>query len=141
MSTIVIEARKQIRDTDWLHVFALLTFRNKMHELLRQNAIDNHKALKDARGAMTGEINARIDQISREQFKEVQIYIDKIKERVSVLNVLIVLYIVYCIVYIVYCILCWYGCIIVTKLAFSPLLSKSMLKNMDEITSITTGLI
>lgn len=54
-----------------------------MHELLRQNAIDNHKALKDARQAMTGEINARIDQISREQFKEVQIYIDKIKERVS----------------------------------------------------------
>ena len=59
-----------------------------MHELLRQNAIDNHKALKDARGAMTGEINARIDQISREQFKEVQIYIDKIKERVSVSTVM-----------------------------------------------------
>ena len=63
-----------------------------MHELLRQNAIDNHKALKDARGAMTGEINARIDQISREQFKEVQIYIDKIKERVSVSTVMIRVY-------------------------------------------------
>ena len=63
-----------------------------MHELLRQNAIDNHKALKDARGAMTGEINARIDQISREQFKEVQIYIDKIKERVSVSTVMIWVY-------------------------------------------------
>lgn len=54
-----------------------------MHELLRQNALDNQKALKDARQVMTGEINSRIDQISREQFKEVQIYIDKIKERVS----------------------------------------------------------
>ena len=87
-----------------------------MHELLRQNAIDNHKALKDARGAMTGEINARIDQISREQFKEVQIYIDKIKERVSVSTVMIWVYRYY-------------------QLAFSPP------QNMNETKSISTQLV
>lgn len=54
-----------------------------MHELLRQYAGDNHRALVELRKIMTGEINARIDQVSKEQFKEVQIYLDRIKERVS----------------------------------------------------------
>lgn len=56
-------------------------FRNKMHELLRHNASNNYKVLVETRRTMTAEVTARTDQISREQFQEVQVYLDKIKER------------------------------------------------------------
>lgn len=53
-----------------------------MHELLREKAADNQKALAAVRRHMVEEINAKMEQISTEQSKEVQVYLDKIKERV-----------------------------------------------------------
>jgi len=53
-----------------------------MHELLRRKASENEAILKELRKSMMNEINAKFDKAGKEQFKDVQIYLDKIKERV-----------------------------------------------------------
>ena len=53
-----------------------------MYELLRKNRNDNINVAKDAKRSMLLDINLRMEQTSKEQFKEVQMYIDKIKQRV-----------------------------------------------------------
>jgi len=53
-----------------------------MHELLRRKASENEAILKELRKSMMNEINAKFDKAGKEQFKDVQIYLEKIKERV-----------------------------------------------------------
>ncbi|XP_067949479.1 putative leucine-rich repeat-containing protein DDB_G0290503 [Watersipora subatra] len=57
--------------------------RGKMYELLRVHLNENVGLVRQARNTSMAEINTRMEQSSKEQFKEVQLYFDKIKQRTN----------------------------------------------------------